>query len=175
MVGSLDSFERFASLLVLDSGERMVVEDFQKQMLQPFFEGVRETAVSVAKGQGKTTTLGALALYELLTDSGCDGAVVASSREQAAILLGQLRGFVQRTPGLQSRVRMKQREATNPRTGGRFRVLASDVDTLDGLIASFVVCDELHRWPDAERYTILLAAAQKRDGQAVRDQHQRTT
>ena len=76
MVWTLDSFARFASLLVVDSGERMVVEDFQPAMLAPFFEGVRETTVSVAKGQGKTTTLAALGLFELLTDPSCDGAVV---------------------------------------------------------------------------------------------------
>ena len=164
VVRTLEDFAAFASLLVLDSGERMHLEVFQREMLTPFFEGCRETVVSIAKGGGKTTLLSALALYELIADPSCDGAVVASSRDQAAILLGQLRGFVQRTPGLQSRVRLKQREAINTRTGGRFRVMASDVDTLDGLIASFAVADELHRWPDAERYAIMLAAVQKRDG-----------
>ena len=29
---------------------------------------------------------------------------------------------------------------------------------------TFAVADELHRWRDSERYTILLAGCQKRDG-----------
>ena len=167
MVSDLDSFERFASLLVLDNGERMRLEGFQREMLAPFFDGVRETVVSISKGSGKSTLLAALALHELLSDPACDGAVVAGSRDQAGILLAQLSGFVRRSPGLQRHVRMKLREASNPRTGGRFRVLASDVETLDGLICSFAVCDELHRWPSAERYTIMLAAVQKRDGRLL--------
>jgi len=160
----LDRFERFCGRLVLDNRRPMVLEDFQRLMLADFFEGVRETTVCIAKGSGKTTLLGALALYELLTDPGCEGAVCAASRDQAALLLRQIQGFVERTPGLAKRIRMLQRQATNKATGGRFRVLASDSDTMDGLILSFAVADEIHRWPKAEQYTILFAGVQKLDG-----------
>ena len=162
--GDLASFERFCSRLILDNRRAMVLEDFQRTMLADFFAGVRETTVCIAKGSGKTTLLAALALYELLTDPGCEGAVCAASRDQAALLLRQLRGFVERSPGLAKRVRILQREATNKATGGRFRVLASDSDTMDGLILSFAVADEIHRWPKAEQYTILFAGVQKLDG-----------
>jgi phage terminase large subunit-like protein len=161
---TIGDFEAFAGLLVLDSGRRMRLEGFQKRMLADFVDGRRETVTCIAKGSGKTTLLGALALYELLTDPNCSGGVCAASRDQAGVLLTQLRGFVERTPGLGSRVRLKQREAVNRRTGGRFRVLAADQDTLDGLLLTFAVADELHRWPGSERYTILLAGVQKLDG-----------
>lgn len=163
-MSGLDSFERFCARLVLDNGRPMRLEDFQKRMLGDFFDGCRESVVCIAKGSGKTTLLAALALFELLTDPGCEGAVCAASRDQGAILLTQLRGFVERTPGLGVRVQLKQREAVNRRTGGRFRVLAADVDTMDGLVLSFAVADEVHRWRDSERYTILLAGVQKRNG-----------
>jgi hypothetical protein len=142
----------------------MVLEDFQRTMLADFFEGVRETTVCIAKGSGKTTLLAALALYELLTDPGCEGAVCAASRDQAGLLLRQLSGLVERSPGLAARVKVLRREATNRTTGGRFRVLAADVGTMDGLILSFAVADELHRWPSAEQYSILFAGVQKLDG-----------
>ena len=164
VVSGLDSFERFCGRLVLDNGQPMVLEPFQRTMLTNFFDGTRETVVCIAKGSGKTTLLAALALYELLTDPGCEGAVCAASRDQGAILLTQLRGFVERSPGLGARVRLKQREAVNRMTGGRFRVLAADTDTMDGLLLTFAVADEVHRWRDAERYVILLAGVQKRDG-----------
>ena len=164
MVKSLAGFERFCSLLVLDNGRRMTLEPFQRVMLTGYFKGCRETVVCVAKGSGKTTLLAALALYELMTDPNCEGAVCAASRDQAALLLKQLSGFVERSPGLASRVRLKQREAVNRKTGGRFRVLAADQDTMDGLLLTFGIADELHRWKDAERYAILLAGAQKRNG-----------
>jgi hypothetical protein len=35
---------------------------------------------------------------------------------------------------------------------------------MDGLLLSFGIGDELHRWRDSERYTILLAGVQKRNG-----------
>jgi predicted ATPase len=164
MVRSLADFERFCGLLTLDTGRPMRLEDFQRVMLADYFGGCRESIVCVAKGSGKTTLLGALALFELLIDPECEGAVCAASRDQGALLLKQLSGFVGRSPGLATRVRLKQREAVNRKTGGRFRVLAADVDTMDGLLLSFAVADELHRWKAAERYAILLAGAQKRDG-----------
>ena len=164
MVRSLDAFERFCGLLVLDSGQQMRLADFQRRMLGDFFAGCRESVTCVAKGTGKTTLLSALALYELLSDPDCDGAVCASSRDQAALLLSQLAGFVERSPGLATRVRLQQRQAMNRKTGGKFRVLASDVDTMDGLLLTFAIADEIHRWRDSERYAILLAAAQKRNG-----------
>ncbi len=161
---TLESFERFVPLLVLDNGQHMKLAEFQRTMLGDFYAGVRESVGCVGKGSGKTTKLGAVGLHELVSDPECEGAVVASSRDQAALLLGQLRGFVERTPGLASRVKIMRREAVNRRTGGRFRVLASDVDTLDGLLLSFGIGDELHRWKEAERYMILLTACQKLDG-----------
>lgn len=164
VVRTVEDFERFCGLLVLDNGRRMRLEPFQRRMLDAYFAGVRESLTCIAKGSGKTTLLAALALFELLTDPTCEGAVCAASRDQGALLLGQLRGFVERTPGLAARVRLKQREAINRRTGGRFRVLAADQDTMDGLLLSFAVADEVHRWRDSERYTILLAGVQKRDG-----------
>src|ERR1035437_1515248 len=164
MVRSSESFERFCGRLVLDSGRPMTLESFQKRMLADFFQNCRESVACIAKGAGKTTLLAALALYELVSDPGCEGAVCAASRDQAGLLLAQARGFVERTPGLASRVRIMRREAINRKTGGRFRVLASDVDMLDGLILSFGVADELHRWRASEAYAILLAAVQKLGG-----------
>jgi Phage Terminase len=163
---SLERFERFCGCLVLDNGQRMRLEDFQRMMLADYFAGKRETVVTLPKGSGKTTLLAALALHELVSDPGCDGAVAAASRDQAGLLLRQLHGFVRRTPGLSARVQLKQREAVNRRTGGRFRVLAADVDTADGLLLTFAIGDELHRWGarGSELYTILLSAVQKRDG-----------
>src|SRR5438105_2450726 len=142
---SLERFERFCGHLVLDSGERMRLEDFQREILADYFAGRRETIVSLPKGSGKTTLLAALGLFELLSDPTCDGAVAAASRDQAALLLHQLQGFVRRTGGLSQRVQLKQREAVHRRTGGRFRVVAADVDTADGLLLTFAIGDELHR------------------------------
>ena len=149
--GVVARFEGFCARLRLEDGEPMRLAPFQRTMLGDFLAGCRESVALLPKGSGKTTTLGAVALYELLTRPGCEGAVCAASRDQAQLLLGQLKGFVERSPGLSRFVRLNQRRAINRRTGGSFRVLSSDVDTMDGLILSYAVADELHRWGDAER------------------------
>jgi hypothetical protein len=43
-------------------------------------------------------------------------------------------GFIQRSPALRDRLRVKQREITHDALGGRIRVMASDADAFDGVI-----------------------------------------
>ncbi len=50
----------------------MRLAPFQRTMLGDFLAGCRESVALLPKGSGKTTTLGAVALYELLADPGCE-------------------------------------------------------------------------------------------------------
>ena len=61
----LDDFAAFCELLVLDNGRPMELEPFQRMMLGDYFDGARETVALLPKGNGKTTLLSALALFEL--------------------------------------------------------------------------------------------------------------
>jgi phage terminase large subunit-like protein len=163
----LEMFAEFCSSLTLESGERMWLEDFQRQMLGDYFAGARELLILIPKGNAKSTLLAMLALFELLTTPDAEIIIVAAARDQAAIMLRQAQGLVRRRPVLAARLSVRQREITNQQLGGRIRVLASDVDTGDGVIPSLVLLDELHRHRRSELYSVLRASLTKRNGQMV--------
>lgn len=145
----------------------MVLEGFQRQMLSDLFGGVRETLILLPKKQGKSTTLGALAVFHLLTTPDADCIIVAASREQAEIILRQARGFVRRSPVLSERLTLKQREIVYPKLDGRIQVRASDVDTVDGWLGTLALIDELHRHKSSDLYGVLRDGLGGRGGQMV--------
>jgi Phage Terminase len=164
----LDRFAEFAGkVLRLDSGGPFELAGFQRWLLAPFFAGARECVLSTPKGQGKSTMLGALAVFELLTIPESEIIVCAASRDQASVLLGQAQGFVRRHPSLARRLRLTRREVEHPSLAGRMRVISADASTGDGLIPSLVLCDELHRWRSADLFETLVTALSKRSGRML--------
>ncbi len=145
----------------------MVLHDFQKVMLRDLFSGTRETVVLISKKNGKSTLLGALALFHLCTTPDAECVVAAASREQAGILLRQAQGFIRRSPELQRRLRVKQREIVHDGLHGRIRIMASDVDTADGVIPTLALVDELHRHKTPDLYGVFRDGLGPRNGQLV--------
>src|SRR5690348_15643736 len=136
----------------------MELEPFQRSMLEEHFAGVTETVIVISKKNGKTTLLGALALFHLREVAEAEVVIGASSRDQARILFKQAAGLVQRS-GLDSVFDVKGgygeiRLAGGFREGPRIRVLAADANTADGVIPTLALVDELHRHPSAELYGI---------------------
>lgn len=168
MPGELARFCRFCERhLRLENGAVLEVEDFQRRMLADHFAGTTETLVIVGKKNGKSTLIAALALYHLAVTPDAEAVIVASSREQAAILFGQAAGFVRRSDWLKDRVRPTLRELRSRTDSGRIRVLASDVDTADGVIPTLAVADELARHKNAELYAVLRDGLGPRQGRLI--------
>ena len=136
-------------------------------MLAELFAGVRETLILVSKKNGKSTLLGALAIFHLCTTQDAECVIAAASRDQAQIMLRQAQGFIRRSPSLQMRLQVKQREIVHKTLGGRVRVLASDVDTADGVIPTLALVDELHRHKSADLYGVFRDGLGPRDGRMV--------
>lgn len=170
-MGERPSLEQFATfcerVLTTEDGEPLVLHDFQRTMLGDLFDGVRETVVLVSKKNGKSTLLGALALFHLCTTPDAECVVAAASRDQAGIMLRQAQGFIRRSPALQKRLRVKQREIVHDGLNGRIRILASDVDTVDGVIPTLALVDELHRHKTSDLYGVFRDGLGPRDGQLV--------
>jgi len=163
--GDLDEFVSFCAELVCENGEPLELYDEQKTMLREYFAGIRETLILVPKKNGKSTLLGALALYHLAVVDDAECVIVAASRDQASIMLRQAQGLIHRSAMLQQMVRVKQREIVSLVDGGRVRVLASDVDTADGVIVTLGLVDELHRHKSADLYGVLRDGLGPRNGQ----------
>jgi phage terminase large subunit-like protein len=123
--------------------------------------------VIVGKKNGKSSLLGAVAIFHLLTTSEAECVIVASSRDQAGIILRQVQGYVRRSDALRSRLRVVQREVRHEASGGRIRVLASDSDTLDGQIPTLALVDELARTKTEEAYGLLRDGLGPREGQLI--------
>lgn len=145
----------------------MRLHEYERRMLADLFDGRRETVILIPKKNGKSTLLGALALFHLCTMPDAECVIAAASRDQAQIMLRQAQGFIRRSEGLQKRLRVNQREISHKTLGGRIRVLASDVDTADGVIPTLALVDELHRHKSADLYGVFRDGLGPRDGKMV--------
>jgi len=164
----LDLFEAFCrDALTIEDGSPLRLYPFQRRMLADLFGGVRETVILIPKKNGKSTILGALAIFHLCTTPDAECVIAAASRDQAALMLRQAQGFIRRSPGLQERLLVKQREIIHRELGGRIRILASDVDTADGVIPTLALVDELHRHKSDELYGIFRDGLGPRGGRMV--------
>lgn len=160
-------FARFCGLLTLEDGRPFELEAFQRRMLADYFAGSTETLVLISKKNGKSTLASALALYHLVTTPDAECVIAAASRDQAAILFGQAAGFIRRNPGLQQRMQATRREIRSLRDSGRIRVMASDVDTADGVIPTLALVDELHRHKSADLYGVFRDGLGPRAGRMI--------
>lgn len=136
-------------------------------MLTDLFAGTRETLILIPKKNGKSTLLGALALFHLCSVPDAECVIAAASRDQAQIMLRQAQGFIRRSPALQERLQVKQREIVHKTLNGRVRVLASDVDTADGVIPTLALVDELHRHKTPDLYGVFRDGLGPRNGKMV--------
>jgi phage terminase large subunit-like protein len=163
----LADFARFCEALTLDNGRPFVLEPFQRVILSDFFAGATQTLVIIPKKNGKTTLVAALGLYHLLTTVDADAYIAASSRDQASIVLKQARKFIRSSPALQRHLQMKQREIVSVQDEGVLRVLASDVDTADGVIPTLAIVDELHRHKSTDLLGVFRDGLGPRNGRMV--------
>ncbi len=173
-VAAPDEFALFADRfcgprghLTTESGAPLVLEPFQRVLLEDFFAGTRETVVLLPKKNGKSTLMAALGLFVLVTHPDAEVAIAAASRDQAALIHRQAAGMVRRSEWLAKRVRPTLRELRSRRDGGVIRVLAADVDTVDGWLGDLAICDELHRHKTVELYGILRDGLGPRNGRMV--------
>ncbi len=165
---TVDDFAEFCSELVLENGRQMELHGFQRQMLGPYFAGSRELVVIAPKKQGKTVLLAALGLAHLLETADASVYIVASSRDQAGLIFDAMVGFVRRTEQLRDQVIIRRgyRELRTD-DDGVIKVLAADVDTVDGVRPTLALIDEQARAKTSELYAVLRDGLGPRGGQLV--------
>lgn len=136
------------------AGENMTVLPWQQDFLQgAFAPDVRTAALSIARGNGKTTLLAAIAHAALcgpLAQRRGLTVFVASSFAQARIGFSHLLAFVHDAEGTDG-----YRITDNPQTasiisratGATVRCIASDARRAHGLAPALIVADEPAQWP----------------------------
>lgn len=166
----MDGFAQFANdELTLEDGSPFRLEPFQRELLADYFAGTAEVLVLLPKKNGKSTLLAALALHHLLVTADAECVIAAASRDQATILYDQAGGFIRRSEKLQAVLDVKRgyREIRSRHDSGRFRVMAADVDTADGVIPTLALVDELHRHKSADLYGVFRDGLGPRGGRMI--------
>jgi phage terminase large subunit-like protein len=163
----VEQFAGFCSELRLEDGSAMVLEPFQRRMVADYFAGTTETLILVSKKNGKSSLLAALSLYHLVVTPDAECVIAAASRDQAAIMLKQARGFIRRSESLGRLMEVKQREIVSTVDDGRIRILAADADTADGVIPTLALVDELHRHRSADLYGVFRDGLGPRNGRMI--------
>lgn len=160
--------------LRLEDGRRWgeAAADFQIRDAAAIFakDGPTSHYLTRPRGGSKTSDIAGLVLSWLVTEAplGARGFVVASSSDQASILVDAAAGFVARTPELHGLVTVENEKLIAP-NGAWLRVLTADGSSAWGLRGAFMlVCDEFAQWPETRSarrvWTAVLSTKQKTPG-----------
>lgn len=120
----------------------------------------REALLFVARKNGKTPLVAAIALYVFFQDKepGQQDFIAASDREQAALLFRQAKGMVDNEPLLSQRCRVyggagaggQSRSLVREKDSSFLRVVSADAGGKHGGNPHLVIVDELHEQPNRE-------------------------
>ncbi|XLW74275.1 terminase large subunit domain-containing protein [Arsenicicoccus dermatophilus] len=114
------------------------------------------------RGQGKSTLVAALGLYDLiLGDEGAEVDVVAVDERQAGIVFGTAARMVELHDDLASRVQVYKDRLTVPERGAKFQCLPASPKAIEGLDPSLAIVDELGV-VDRDVFEVLTLAQGKR-------------
>ena len=146
------------------AGKKVILDLWQKAIIQSIFGFVdnrglrkyREVLVIVARKNGKSTLLSAIALYMLFGDKegGAQICCVASKKDQAKIVFNEAKNMVTQSPLLSKHIKKRKSDLYFPKTFSYFEPLASDSNTLDGLNVHCGIIDELHSIKDRNIYDV---------------------
>ena len=101
--------------------------------------------------------------------------VLASDRDQGALIVDSVAGYVTRTPELAGALTVDAFKVSAPRAGATLEVLAADVAGSYGLRPWFLGVDELSVWSDTDGprrlFDATTSALTKVPGAALRRDH----
>ena len=170
---SMKSLESYLSGLTVSQGRRagepFAVLPWQSRFVRgAFAPGIQSAALSVARGNGKSTLLSGIAAATLdgpLAVPRGETVIVASSFEQARIAFEHVLAFMGDKLGDKHRWKVwdtaQQARIEDRKTGARVRCIGSDPRRAHGLAPVLVLADEPAQWPETtgERMVAALRTA----------------
>jgi phage terminase large subunit-like protein len=111
---------------------------------------VKESAIIVARKNGKTTFMGGVGLSCLMFDKEEAPEIysVATKKDQAKLLYNDAYQMVQMSEELNQEIRKRRTDLECKFNNGKMEPLANDSNSLDGLNIHLAVFDELHAYKD---------------------------
>lgn len=131
------------------AGRPLRLRDWQRDLVASVLDADPQPRVAgwcLPRGQGKSTLVAALGLYELMT--GGDGATVivaAVDERQAGIVFGVAARMVELNADLASRVQVFKDRLVVPSRGASFACLPASPAALEGLDYTLAIVDEIGR------------------------------
>lgn len=124
----------------------------------------RDLFVLIARKNGKSSLIAALALYMLIADGeaapyiGC----VASSRDQAGIIFNMIKEYAKTLDPKGTAIKYFRNYINFPSNKGTVKVFSSDSAKLDGLNVSLGILDEGHAQKDNLLYSVMKSSMGQR-------------
>ena len=156
------------------AGQPVKLELFQKAFIQALFgfvdkdTGIRKYkkgALFIGRKNGKSTMDSGLANFMLTKDGegGAEVYSVATKRDQAKVVWDEAKRMIKKSPALNKRIRCLVGGIFYDKTESFLKALASDSNSLDGLNAHFVICDEVHAWKDKNLLDVMYDSMSARE------------
>lgn len=153
------------------AGELFRLADFQKRWLREVLApGVSSAAMQIARGNGKSSFLAAVATWALFDpdpDGGAPQVPIVATRIHQAVrsVYGVAVSMIKAEPELVERCILytasNAPKAVVESTGGEMFPVSNDVDGLQGLDPSLAVCDEVGFMPLDSWNSLLLAGVKR--------------
>lgn len=147
------------------SGERLVLRDWQKELLLNVFAGEdglfrhSVSLVGVPRKNGKSALGSVLCLFSLLNGPrGGEVYSVAAEKEQARIVFADAKRTIEASSELSEVVKLYRDAIEYPDRGSVYRVLSAEAYSKEGLNPSFVLFDELHAQPNRDLFDVMSLA-----------------
>ncbi|MCR5812870.1 MAG: hypothetical protein K6G15_00050 [Desulfovibrio sp.] len=148
------------------AGQPVKLELFQKAYIAALFgflhrdtgyRRFRESLFLVARKNGKSTLLSALALYCMIADGepGAEIYSVATKKDQASIVFSEVLNMVKQSAELGKILRKRKSDLWCEMSFSKMQPLGRNSDSLDGLNAHLVIVDELHSIRDRNLYEVM--------------------
>lgn len=115
----------------------------------------RETYLQLARKQGKSSIIAALALYHLIADGEAAPfvACLASTRDQARLIFEMCQNYAKSIDPKGEYIKYYRNYMKMPVNQGEIKIFSSDAKRLDGLNVSLGIVDEFAVQPDNQLYS----------------------
>jgi phage terminase large subunit-like protein len=107
---------------------------------------IRELYVDLPRKNGKSTTLGGIAVYMTAADgeSGAEVIAAATTTDQAGFVFAPVKALVENAPALKPHLRAYAKRIVHPASASYFQAISSVADAQHGANIHCAVIDELH-------------------------------
>lgn len=121
------------------------------------FRVCREVYLQIARKNGKSSLISALALYFLILDGEASPqiACLATSRDQARILFEMCQNYAKSLDPKGNQLKFYRNMLKFPANNGEIKVFSSDASRLDGLSVQLGVIDEAAALNDNKLYSVI--------------------